>query len=1378
MTHIQWARSSQFNWVYDNMGGAPLQEAVAGAWSGAVTQVQADGSVRITSPFPGGGQVYYLRGVWRRETLFAWNGFWADPIDGDLVNYFSGGSFVNAGAATTVLLGTALPPGAWVQVYYLYLTGEFAGKYEALNNYPCIRRAYRARDDYTYDFAVDRLLDLMVTLHQAGQAEGVDYGPMVQFLWDAFYPRQESRTAPLVYDSFERTLWDRGAHLLYRDDTQGGAAFQIFRTELALEAPGRCLHVRAGLPTVQDGAWFGYGLDWSLEQPPFSSLDRLIFTLKGRAETRRLHQVTKLGSGSATLMFLGDYQDLEKRRFVIQIETTGEVGAATCCWSQNGGLNWEAAGVITGDRDHPLALTGGFSVYWAGGGGTDLVAGDTWTFWGGDPAEHPRRLLVTLNDSSRGDPDPWGPQHLFVHALPDRYDGFTILELPFDQFWRRDNLVDDGDRVRATWGTWYATGQPDDSQLTLCDREETEVLEGKTFYTQRVLTWDLSPYVTAFGAWVGVDTNVVNSAGHVSLNFLIKPVVSGANTLTMRIKVKDALGSYFYADRQVTVNAWQRVTVNLAEMLLESGQQPLTHPLQVVDVGMASSPPSNGFFYLTDIKFDEHRTFAGADRLRLLEFKMEQQGLEEHEWWLDEVILNLDAQDPYPYAPRLAISLGPGGQNPWRGPTLVHYAHPLGPHLAGALNISQTYVRLHREAQEAFVGRYGGVRGPVVPVHTRNDLENVALCGEENFGKFCWWPKWRDYGLLAAAWHFNGGLGDASNRGRGLAWSSGSPAYTAGVCQPGPTALAFDGGGAHAHHTPGTDFLLWSGDFTLEMVAKFSALTGAQALMGVWQAAGDQRSWVLYRDGQSLALAYSTNGANSVSATGGAAITLPDTYYHLVAVRSGSTLAFYVNGQPAGSASIGSSALFAATASFRLGAAEGGWPGALAGAVDYAAVHRGRAMSAAEIASRWRIIQGLENGSDYPEVGSALGQYWAFYRLAQYYFATNDPGACEILEHWLAWLDAVGAPDGLGWKFPVWFSDYGFTYGAYDPGAAASLALGCLYVHLRNGHAGAAVWARRILDDLRQNRESATFGGGYRSDHHYAWLNALVMQAFGLAVQGRSGQAFPFPATPDDAAHFQGLLAWLFAHAGDVKPNLLNADLIPFTYLEAVDVWDYAPDYVFMRQMGSLEALVLMLGVALEQARADGDWVWFHRLLAFILTDNLVRLGEDRIRSLTNNVNFAGIVNRVRLRYADYDQDNARYAEAVDQQALQAWGERALDLDCRYGAPVILENPDLAQLLADRLLQRLASPWDHLSLDTWLEGARVEVGDSVAVTSAFHGLEAEEYAVFGKTVDLGGRRVRLELGRPLNRPWALAVDAAGTDYDNYAIDQASPYDAN
>ena len=107
-----------------------------------------------------------------------------------------------------------------------------------------------------------------------------------------------------------------------------------------------------------------------------------------------------------------------------------------------------------------------------------------------------------------------------------------------------------------------------------------------------------------------------------------------------------------------------------------------------------------------------------------------------------------------------------------------------------------------------------------------------------------------------------------------------------------------------------------------------------------------------------------------------------------------------------------------------------------------------------------------------------------------------------ILLNWLTWIDGVGAPDGNGWKVPAQFSEFGFTYGAYDPGQTAAIALGCLFIYLRNGHDLAATWARRLLDDLRENRLDPVFGG-YKSDYHYAWLNSLVLRAFGLAVSGR-----------------------------------------------------------------------------------------------------------------------------------------------------------------------------------------------------------------------------------------------------------------------------------
>jgi hypothetical protein len=465
------------------------------------------------------------------------------------------------------------------------------------------------------------------------------------------------------------------------------------------------------------------------------------------------------------------------------------------------------------------------------------------------------------------------------------------------------------------------------------------------------------------------------------------------------------------------------------------------------------------------------------------------------------------------------------------------------------------------------------------------------------------------------------------------------------------------------------------------------------------------------------------------------------------------------------------------TAGLYLGADSNG-ENKFTGAIDLVRIMKDRVISPAEALGHLDIILGTLNGSAYPEVGHALGQYWAFYRLAQFYFISDDPGAREILNNWLDWLDAHGMPDGSGWKFPIGFSEYGFTYGTYDPGAAASLALGCLYTYLRGGQTNAATWARRILDDLRLNRQSQEYGGGYKSDYHYSWLNALVFQAFGLAAHGLTGQAYHFSSIPEDTAHFNALMDWLFQHAGDAKPNLLNADLIPFTYLEAADVWDYAPHYVFTEKLGSVEALILMLGAALAFGKGTGDWLWFERLWRFMLEDNLVKLDPSRVKALSAAYQLAGVKNVVRVYYADYNQDNSRYWEIRDNAAVAAWGEAVVDVDLRYDAPVVLEDPEVAQLLATRLLQRLSSPWEVVNLETWLEGARLEIGDTLAITSPFHGFVQDDFTVFGKGIDLKNRRVSLNLARPFNNPWAWAVDDAGSDYDSFAIDQENKLDPN
>ncbi len=1386
MSRIQWTKASQFNWAFDNMGGAPLMEAAAGRESGAATQVADDGMVYVRPPMVGAGRICYVRGVWLGDTVFPWQGFWAEPESGELVNFFTGGSYDNVGDHTVITLGSPLAPHTGVQVFYLYLTQEFGQKYEPLNVYPCIRRASRRHDDFTYDFAVDRLLDLMATLHFAGRERQRDYGSMIKFLWDAFYIRQASSSSPLFLDTFARSQWDRGAYVLYRNSTQGISGFRKFAIDLygpadgSTEGPADRRALEVELLTAADGvdstysAWWGYGFNWSRQTEPFSGINTVSLKVQSPLAVSRVTHLAKSGNGGTAVLRLQDNgQGSELLTYVLTITQGGEVGQARFslqAWDSQRRLQVDYPDVATSGVEAPIRLDEGVCLWWEPGPGSDFIAGDVWTFRTGDLEYHPRRLSLTLNDAPAQTADPWDPAHTFVHALPDRFAELTPLALDFSQFWRLDNIIDDRDRRMSQWGAWYATVGEGWGSITMNDREITEIIDGEIFYTQMHVRWDLPENTTAFGVWVGIDTARVNSLGHNEINLALQPLLSANNKVSLRIKIKDAQGSYFYQDVTVNNQAWNRIRLPLANFILESGSGPLCHPLQAVDIGMVGSPPPNdGAFLITDIKFGEHATFATASHLRVLEFKYAEGPLAlaaENTWRLDDISLNLEAADTYPYLPRLAVSLGPYGQNPWRGPTLVHYAHPLAPWLMDRHDLAITSLHFHAEAQSEYVQRYGGQRGALMPVHTRNDLENITLCGEENFGRFCWWPRYRDYGSISASWHFNEALLDGSGGGNDFSWNGGGSAdFTTGLSQPGNTAVSLDG--SHylfaAHHA---DLDTGADDFSWELVFRTNSEAAATLIDKFSGNAGVQVN--ITTGGRVQARV--GDGALVRTVTGAANLADGLDHYVVLSYRSGTPdgMVLYVDGYSVGSASSTGMGSLSNTVGLTAGVF-------FLGALDLIRLHKGRALENPEITGRWQIIRGQLNGSAYPEAGSGLGQYWAFMRLAEYFFATGDGTAGELLDDWLGWLDAYGAADGPGWKFPTFFSEYGFGYGSYDPGSTAALAIGCLYIFMRTGDSRAGVWAERILTDLRQHRQSGDFGGYlYKSDYHYGWLNALVAHAFGLAAGGRLGAAYPFPVSEADREHFLGLVNRFFQLSGDGKPNVLNRDGIPFTIAEDADVWDYAPHYVALRQLGSLEAVVLMLQVAVDYGVVNADWQWFDRLLGFMLSDNLVVLSSSQLRRVTLAYDLTAVKNVVRVMYADYDQDNSSYAEARQNDLIGELGELPLELDLRYGGTVISEDPTMARILAHRLLERRSQPREIVRAETWLEGARIELGDTVALSSDFHDLDQAEYQCFGKTVSLDTGRVQLDLLRQVSYRSCWAVDAGGTVYDAFAIDGGDP----
>ena len=101
-----------------------------------------------------------------------------------------------------------------------------------------------------------------------------------------------------------------------------------------------------------------------------------------------LGEISRIGSGSAGLNLLGTYRGDYLQDYLLEAETSGEVGSATFRWSLDQGQSWQKAGLAAGGADNPVGLDEGLSVSWESGLGSDLVAGDRWTFTAFPPIYH------------------------------------------------------------------------------------------------------------------------------------------------------------------------------------------------------------------------------------------------------------------------------------------------------------------------------------------------------------------------------------------------------------------------------------------------------------------------------------------------------------------------------------------------------------------------------------------------------------------------------------------------------------------------------------------------------------------------------------------------------------------------------------------------------------------------------------------------------------------------------------------------------------------------------------------------------------------------------------------------------------------------------
>jgi hypothetical protein len=346
--------------------------------------------------------------------------------------------------------------------------------------------------------------------------------------------------------------------------------------------------------------------------------------------------------------------------------------------------------------------------------------------------------------------------------------------------------------------------------------------------------------------------------------------------------------------------------------------------------------------------------------------------------------------------------------------------------------------------------------------------------------------------------------------------------------------------------------------------------------------------------------------------------------------------------------------------------------------------------------------------------------------------------------------------DGAGWKFPIWFDDEhsgGFIYDTdnYDPGAAASIVIGCLYIYMRNGDSRALSLAQKILEDLRSHRASGEYGGHlYKSDYHYAWMNALVAHAFGLAVVGRSGKEHTYPYTAADEAYFHAMMINFWDMSGDYKPSLLNSDLIPFHDAEDHDIWDYAPNYLFMKEMGSMEGVVLMIHTALDWALYSGSYSWFNVLLKFMFRLGEGTLEDQQIYSISSDFTSSEILTHVAVTYGNYLKDNTLYKESEDADRSDQFGKVHTIINMNYGNPVITENADTAENICSRTLEYFSVPKEKLQVTADLSAARFELNDIIKMVSAFHGYDKDKFYISKRLYDRRKLRVVIDLIRNVN----------------------------
>jgi hypothetical protein len=111
--------------------------------------------------------------------------------------------------------------------------------------------------------------------------------------------------------------------------------------------------------------------------------------------------------------------------------------------------------------------------------------------------------------------------------------------------------------------------------------------------------------------------------------------------------------------------------------------------------------------------------------------------------------------------------------------------------------------------------------------------------------------------------------------------------------------MAFDGSGDYLQLPTQPSFNLGSGNFTIEMFARFNSSSGTQVLNNYGYESGGTQSYVYYYSSGAMRLAY-YSGSSSDASLGSFTPTV-GTWYHIALVRNGTTVTCYVDGVALGS---------------------------------------------------------------------------------------------------------------------------------------------------------------------------------------------------------------------------------------------------------------------------------------------------------------------------------------------------------------------------------------------------------------------------------------------------------------------------------------------